>query len=303
MTPYDPLRSFVEVVRTGSVSAAAGRLGLTQPAVSGHIRMLEAQLGHALFERVARGMVPTRLALDMARQIAGPMDLLDTAFAGLRARNMKSGGTVRIVAPAPFARARILPVIAAFEQAGLRADLQLGGQQLIYDRLLSGAVDLAITASQPASAELGWYTVAVERLIAVASPDWVSDMLPGKPTIVAARSHPPMAYDADLPLIRTVLLDADPNAALPAPMVIADDLHILRDLARAGRGWTVLPDYMVADDLAQGRLCRLNDPQKAPQNALNLVWLKVALRIPRVALAKTLLIEVLAAGTSALIAR
>jgi DNA-binding transcriptional LysR family regulator len=302
MTPYDPMRSFIEVIRTGTVSAAAGRLGITQPAVSGHIRVLEAQLGHALFERVSRGMVPTRLAQDMARQIAGPLDQLDTAFAGLRARSKQVGGTVRIVAPAPFARARLLPAIGALEAAGLTVDLQFGGQDVIYDRLLSGAVDMAITASQPTSAELGWCKVAVERLVAVASPGWVDVALHGHATLAAARMHPPIAYDADLPLIREVLMLSEldavlPRPDLPEPSLIAGDLHMLRDLALAGRGWTVLPDYMIAVDLARGDLCCLDMPGANPKNVLNLAWLKVALRTPRVALAKAVLVEALTTRT------
>lgn len=294
MTPYDPMRSFIEVVRTGSVSAAAVRLGITQPAVSGHIRVLEGQLGHALFERVARGMVPTRLAQDLMRQIAAQMDQLDAAYAGLRTRSTQLGGIVRIVAPAPFARARLAPAIAALEKAGLTIELQVGGQNVIYDLLLTGAVDLAITASLPSSTELGWCRVAVERLIAVASPRWVDDSLRGLIDLAEARLHKPLAYDADLPLIRTVLVQADPDANLPEAGLVAGDLSLLRDFVLAGRGWTVLPDYMVLNDLGRGDLLALNAPDGAPQNALNLAWLKIALRTPRVALAKALLVETLA---------
>lgn len=69
------LRTFVEVHRRGSISEAARLLGLTQPAVSGHIATLEAQLGRPLFQRHARGVVPTAIADDLAASLgqSGPV--------------------------------------------------------------------------------------------------------------------------------------------------------------------------------------------------------------------------------------
>ncbi len=298
MTPYDPLRSFIEVIRTGTVSRAAERLGLTQPAVSGHIRVLETQLGYALFERAPRGMVPTRLAADLARQLATPLDQIDQAYAMFRMRNNSVTGHLRLVAPSPFAQARLIPAIAALENAGLTVVLELGGQELIYHRLLSGTVDLAITASAPTSPELGWAQIGAEKLLAVAAPRWVADALAGQVTVAAARQHPPLTYDADLPLIRTVLLQDDPTAELPPHGLIAADLALLHGLVRAGRGWTVLPDYLVASDLASGALTQLTTRGPAPENALNLAWLKVALRQARVAAGRAILIKAFAAEYS-----
>ena len=62
MSYLDHLRSFVAVHRLASVTAAARSLGLTQPAVTGHLKALEARLGRPLFERAGRGSVATARA-------------------------------------------------------------------------------------------------------------------------------------------------------------------------------------------------------------------------------------------------
>jgi DNA-binding transcriptional LysR family regulator len=54
------LRALREVARLGGFSAAAKALGLTQPAVSNHVRLLEQQLGLKLLERIGKTARPTR---------------------------------------------------------------------------------------------------------------------------------------------------------------------------------------------------------------------------------------------------
>ena len=58
-------RTFLEVVRDGSLSGAARRLGLTQPTVGRHIDALETSLGLTLFTRSQRGLMPTPAALEL----------------------------------------------------------------------------------------------------------------------------------------------------------------------------------------------------------------------------------------------
>jgi DNA-binding transcriptional LysR family regulator len=280
MTPYIPLRSVIEVLRTGSVSLAATRLGLTQPAVSGHIKVIEAALGHAVFERQARGMKPTRLGLAFVHATGDAMDGLDLAYQGFLARVGTVTGTLRLIGPAPFLGARIGPALAALQARGLQVQIETGGQAVIYDRLLAGAADLAITASQPASPEIGWQIITHERLIPVTAPGTAHDM-----------TMPPIAYDADLPLIRQVLLAE--GLPLPHPALMIDDLLMLRAMGIAGLGWTVLPDYLLTDALAAGTLIPLPTTAPAPVNALHLAWLKSALRNPRVALARQVLLDML----------
>jgi DNA-binding transcriptional LysR family regulator len=84
------------VLETGSLSAAARQLGLTQPTVRAHLDGLEQSLGVVLFTRSANGLVPT----DLARGLAAPTQTMArAAHAFVRTASMvpgKIGGVVRI---------------------------------------------------------------------------------------------------------------------------------------------------------------------------------------------------------------
>ena len=75
-------RTFLAVSRDGSLSAAARRIGLTQPTVGRQIEALEARLGTSLFTRSPRGLVPTMAArelLPQAEAMAAAADALRRA--------------------------------------------------------------------------------------------------------------------------------------------------------------------------------------------------------------------------------
>ena len=66
---WDELRTFLEVMRDGSLSGAGRRLGLAQPTVGRHIDALEAALGLPLFARSPRGLAPTEAAANLAPHV------------------------------------------------------------------------------------------------------------------------------------------------------------------------------------------------------------------------------------------
>jgi DNA-binding transcriptional LysR family regulator len=65
------LHTFLAIYRSGSITKASKYLHLSQPAVSGQIRMLETQIGRDLFTRTSRGIIPTAAAHELARS-SGP---------------------------------------------------------------------------------------------------------------------------------------------------------------------------------------------------------------------------------------
>src|ERR1700745_11286 len=75
------LRVFDAVLHEGTVTAAAGRLELTQPAVSNALARLRALFGDPLFVRTASGMEPTPFARGVAEPVRQALALLDSALA------------------------------------------------------------------------------------------------------------------------------------------------------------------------------------------------------------------------------
>jgi len=139
------LRAFVAVAKTGSMTMAAGRLNVTQGAVSQQIKRLESLLQKQLFDRSGGKMKPTpdgeRLVLHAGRMIT----LNDEVFSLITAPAFS--GEVRLGIPydivAPFAA----PILKSFSQAcpQVRVDLQLGGSHDLKAALSRGDLDIILT--------------------------------------------------------------------------------------------------------------------------------------------------------------
>jgi len=277
------LRTFLDAYRSGSLTRAANRLGITQPAASAHIQSLESSFGKALFNRVARGVLPTAAADDLARAIAPHLDALDSSLEVLKLRSGTMQGTLHIAGPAEFVSAQLLQTVVPLQMDGIKFRFQTGNRERIRSLLDEGAVDLAVTTSAPDKATHGFAEIGRERLLLVAAPD-IRQQIRGR-TLTAALlgDLPCLAYDEHLPLVREFIQAVFGETPLYQAVITAPDLRLLANAVAAGAGWSVLPDYLTADYLAAGRMVELPTVRPGPENLLYLVWNKGALRHPRIA--------------------
>src|SRR5580693_3006935 len=113
---WELYRSFLAVVREGSLSAAARALGMTQPSLGRHVRQLEEDLGVALFTRSPQGLIPT----DLGDELATHAQAMQAASAALRraasGSNHDVRGVVRITCSEVIG-AEVLPsILTEFRQ-------------------------------------------------------------------------------------------------------------------------------------------------------------------------------------------
>lgn len=141
-------QSFLAVVETGSLSAAAARLGLTQPTLGRQIRRLESDLGLALFTRAPRGLIATEAAqalIPRARAMAEAAQALSLAAAG---QDAGTSGTVRITA-SRMVSLHLLPGVIADLRAD-HSDIQIElVPSDITENLLFRAADIALRMYRP----------------------------------------------------------------------------------------------------------------------------------------------------------
>lgn len=147
MQDWDEYRTAYEVVRHGTVSGAAGALGVHHATVIRHIDALEARLGVKLFQRHARGYTPTEAGADLARVA----QTTDDQFAQLGARLSGQGNAVSgelVVTTIAGFLPRLLPVLASFREAhpDVRITCRTGRRLL---RLEYGEAHVAIRAGSP----------------------------------------------------------------------------------------------------------------------------------------------------------
>lgn len=290
------LRTFLEAYRLGSLSQAAGSLGITQPAVSGHIRTLEVQLKKKLFVRHARGIDPTAIAHDLARSIDSHIESIELGFTAVQARASNIAGTIYLAGPGEFLNYRVVPALASLMAHDIRIRIHLGGKEKIYAFLSDGTVDLAITASCPENRGLGYEEIESETFVLVAAPAWVRRNITKPITSAQLLTQPLIAYDRDLPLIRqyfkqvfSVQIDVQAAATV-------GDLRMVRSFLVAEQGYSVLPRYLCERQLQDKTLVLLHQPPDPPTNRLYLVWNRSSLRHPRVVFARDCLLTELKEG-------
>ncbi len=150
---WDLHRTFLAVVREGSLSAAARQLGLTQPTAGRHVAALERALGLALFTRAPNGLVPTAAAEALVPH-AEAMALAAETFGRVANGAAEPGrGTVRLTA-SEFVGAEILPpLLAAFrrDHPGIVIELVLTNRT---EDLLRREADIAVRMVRPTQAAL-----------------------------------------------------------------------------------------------------------------------------------------------------
>lgn len=107
---WNHLRAFHATATSGSLSAAARQLGLTQPTLSRQVAALEAALGVALFERAGRKLVLSQIGAEMLERISVMADTADLVALAASGRVQEIGGRVSISATDTYA-AYILPAM------------------------------------------------------------------------------------------------------------------------------------------------------------------------------------------------
>ncbi|MFM7345527.1 MAG: LysR family transcriptional regulator [Tagaea sp.] len=279
MDDVSRLRTFLAVYRAGGATRAAAGLGLTQPAVTGHLQALARRLGRPLFRREGRGLTPTVAAHDLARAIGPSLDGLESAFSRIAARGGDLAGVVRIGGPAEFLGAVVLPALASARQDGVDLKCEFGVWSDIAPRLASSELDLALATKKPRQSGIDHATVYREHLSLVGAPVFAQGRAPADPRRLL--DLPWIGYADAMPLARRYAREALGGAEPPAPRWVVPDLRALAIAAASGAGLAVLPEYICRDMVADGRLVRLHRPAKPPYNDIHLAWNRLGLRHPR----------------------
>ncbi|MEZ7125427.1 LysR family transcriptional regulator [Nonomuraea sp. AD125B] len=245
----DLLRTFLAVYRTGSITAAAQTLGLSQPAVTAQVKTLEATLDRPLFDRLARGVAPTPAADELARRVAPGLDALDEVVAS----ELPSDEAVHLGGPAEFLSEVVMPMLAPLVRDGLRLRVTLGLSDDLLAGLAAGRLDLVLSTIRPRLRGVQSDPVYDEEFLLVAAPG-------------AGPAEPLVAYAEDLPIVRRYWRSVFGRRPSMAAQVVMPDLRGVLSAVRAGMGVSVLPAYLCRRDLEAGTLVTLAEPEEPPIN-------------------------------------
>jgi DNA-binding transcriptional LysR family regulator len=163
------LRSLVAVADTGSITEAADRIGLTQPALSRRLQQLEEHMGAELLSRGRKGVQLTeigRLVDSEARNLIARYDHLREQ---VRTQQGLEGGTVRIGGGATAVSFLLPKAIASFQgnHPGIKFQLKEAGSNEVARDVLSGRLELGLVTMPVKNRDLAVWPLLTDRIVLV----------------------------------------------------------------------------------------------------------------------------------------
>lgn len=260
---FKQLRTFLAIVETGNVTKAAGLLHIVQPAVSRQLRLLEEDVGSALFDRTRRGMQLTPAGKTLVEYARRALNELDRARAEIGPKQLGVGGIVTIGLLPSTSDLLAGPLVSRIssQYPGIKIRIVVGYAGTLQTWLESGEVDAALLYEPTNVDSILMQPLLEESMCVVGLPketltlsktvslrDLVSTpmILPSAPHgIRMLVDHACMQLDIRLSVV------AETNA-----------MSVQKNLVLGGHGVTILPLIAVSDEVAAGDLCaaRLADP-------------------------------------------
>lgn len=285
------LRTFLEVYRQRSISSASRMLNLTQPAVSQHIAGLEVAIGHPLFERLATGVLPTAAADQLAADVGDKLDLAEAALASAKARSMDVAGVLQFVGHADFISEVLSKQLLPLLEAGIRVRMHTGDGPFVNNMLIEGHCDLGISAHPIIDPRLKSEKIMTSRVLPVASPSVVQRIIDAPDLAQAMATEPMLAYNLELPLIDNWIIKNKLSTEKLIPAVVSQDLRTQQKLLVQGFGWSVIPEFLCAEQIKNNELMEIPSPIGTNEIHYYLIWAPSALRQVRVAHARQTLLQ------------
>jgi DNA-binding transcriptional LysR family regulator len=169
---WNQLKAFLETAETGSLSAAARKLGLTQPTLSRQVAAIERSMGVTLFERVGKAMALTPTGLDLlehARAMGTAAEALGLAATG---RSQAVGGVVSVSATDAVAAHLLPPLLRRLREQEPGITIEVIPSNALSD-LLRREADIAIRHVKPDQPDLIARFIREATANFYASEDWV----------------------------------------------------------------------------------------------------------------------------------
>jgi DNA-binding transcriptional LysR family regulator len=249
------LRALITVAETGSVTRAAEILHVVQPAVSRQLRLLEEDIGAALFERGRYGMELTEQGEILVEYTRRALHELDRARAEIQPTTATIQGIVTIGLLPSTADLLASPLLTAVSSLypGVRLRISIGFAGHLQNWLESGEVDAALLYDPKPSPVLNVTPLLVENLWVVgpASSSFQAD----QPVKLAELAGVPLILPSAPHGLRTLVEHAFALAEQEMKVVAETNaMSVQRSLVLAGHGLTILPSIAVVDDIARGLL-------------------------------------------------
>ncbi len=252
------LRTFKAIYETGTLSAAAQELFISQPGVSLHLNSLEAYTGYKLFDRAARRMVPTEKGKILYNFILEPLKKLERGEENFPRRSEKERATISLGMCFETFQYTLEEHI---NELPFNLIIKFGEYPQMQQDLDNGLLDLIVTPQKGMQQNLEYEPFSKERIVLIAGNNTDTSILEkllatGENKQAAALLKQQLWYStaADMEHLKKFWLqhfgehpDFSPNYIVPN---ISSIIRCLRD----STGFSVVPDFLCRDEIASAKI-------------------------------------------------
>jgi len=272
------LRSLVALSELGSISLAAEQLHLSPPAIHKQLKILEAELGVALYEKIGRGLQLTQAAEIMLPYARELLAQYDSARAALEEWKGMKRGVVRVgTGPSAYVLPAILKKFRR-QHPGVEVLVETGNTPVLLDGINRGSLDLALLVS----ADL----METEHYCVEASWDFELVMVShqrhaaARPRLADLRHHRFILFRKGSRMEEPIDRYFAAHGFEPNVIMRFDNSEFIRSMVRTGMGTAMLPFWVVHRDVKDRRLSVIRPAEPPLYSKIALVRRKSAF-VPR----------------------
>jgi LysR family nitrogen assimilation transcriptional regulator len=249
------LRYLIQIAESGSFTKAATKLNIAQPALSKQIRMLESDLGVALFIRDGRGVEPTAAGRELVQRASTLFnDLYEMRQSIASYREVVEGKVT--IGMMPMLGAHVVPDLllrARQMHPNVQINFMVGMSHAIHEWVISGRADFGlVSTSSETSTYLVYKPLAHDRMEFVTSASDTSIEDGNVVTLAEAALHP-LVIPTRANGLRTLIDNSAASKGLTLqPVIEVDSIDIIKRLVRTGIGKSILPKFSIIEEVERG---------------------------------------------------
>jgi DNA-binding transcriptional LysR family regulator len=287
MDVFQAMTVFVNVVESGSMTAAARQCEMSTTMVGNHLKALEKRLGVSLLQRTTRRQNLTEFGIQYYRRCVEVLGLVSDSERMAEHVQTQPSGTLRLTAPPAFGAERLPGMLSDFTQRYPEVKVELVLSNQLMD-LIEHGFDAAIRLGNPEPSALIARPLRDYTLTICASPDYLARR--GTPqTADDLRGHNCLAFaypaGDDWRAADKLWKLTGPEGVMDIPVsgpIIVNSSPALRQAALAGMGVAMLPDVLISEDLKAGTLIPLLQAYQPPSRPMWLMYPQDRYRLPKV---------------------
>jgi len=272
MDKFESIRAFIQVVNSGGFAAAAREMGLSRSQVNKLVIALENELGIQLLHRSTRVVTPTETGLAFHERCVEILASLEEAERSITQMQAEPRGRLKVNAPMTFGTMYLAPALADFLVQYPDLQVQLTLNDRFIDPIEEG-FDVTLRIAQPTeSASLIVHPLTTAPRVVCAAPSYLEKHgTPTQPNDL--RQHSCLHYGQLAVDAQWTLIGRDGEQTISVNGVwCSNNGEVLRDAAVRGLGITLLPTFIVGQDLQRGTLQIVLPDYHPPELSISVIY-------------------------------